>query len=827
MNKLKKTKSIRWSIILQSKGNISKLTDCLQSLVTAISASKTEIILINSESRDVVVNLGNHFCKQEGIDFTSFTYSSEVTNECLSQAIDMAKGEFIVFLNEDTVVSKNFLSRMHHAYENFPIDYSLGPIGAVVPVSNNAPGRQQLALPEEVKPEQVDEIQNRIESSLVENPQGLKWVITGIASDFCIMIPKSILSEIGIPNMGIKDEVTRGSDFVLRLLSNNLYTLICGNVYTYRNCNKVRRSPQLPVDKPSLREEKLGFLFKVKIDTPHLLEVFIHGLKQAANLGNGTFVLDEGSKIKLGITLKEKVPDLWKSITKYEKVFDSHDDKRAYNKLLDWAEEAGMTWTLSLESGEALEGRIDKKYFDRLMHPINPTVLCYTSDEFYFWDDMTSWRSDGYWGKINSVRLSRLFPGHRLMGNDLISSQCGYVAPLPPEVIKPASFRVKCYDLCDEEHRMAAHKRANNIAKGQNWNHIIDASGYVGYGWHNDVSISIYTPTNKGGEELLEWLDHVWSWTDEIVVGNDSSQLTFSDLSMLEAWGAKVVPCVMGENYGEGRNQIIKECTKDFIFQMDLDERLLEPMIVFRMVNTDHDAWMFPIDNVQHNGKSITTETARLFRNKSNVKYWGYLHETIDDHMKKNAWRVGLSPVKMIHYGYLNMTPQSAWTKMQRYMSINLKQMKDFPEDGRAYYNLALHLVEDSLVEDAIKLLVAACYLSGGLLLPVTELAKLHIQRAIDLFNMVSSSQQGGASSMHVKEYSKQMLENLMRLRPQHQTVAKGHARAFFETQPDRRIWLYNHLKDIEDRLIRPRQSGVVENNKESTIQKTDLKLVK
>jgi hypothetical protein len=824
MKKLQKEKKIRWSIILQSKGNVEKLTDCLQNLVKAVSSSKTEIILISGdvEDHDVRVGLLKHFCDKESIDYRCSPYPGLLTSEFLQDIIILSKGEFIVFLNEDTVVSKNFLSRLTHAYENFPIDYNLSPIGAVVPVSNNAPSRQKIALPAEVAESDVDEIQGRIEKNLTENPDGLRWVISGIASDFCMMVPKSVIEKVGVPNQELGDEVTRGSDYVLRLLSNNFYTLVCGNVYTYRDCPEVRSIPQLPLDSPPEKDQKLGFLFKVKIDTEHLLEVFKHALKRAADVSDGIFVLDEGSKIKLGLTLKEQAPELWKKITKYDKTFEARDDKLAYNKLLDWAEEAGMDWTFSLESGETIEGRVDRAYFDRLMNPVNPMVLCYTMNEFYFWDDMATWRSDGHWGKVNSVRLSRLFSGRRLMGNDTISSQCGYVAPLPPEVVRPTSLRIKCYDLCDEEHRMAAYKRVSTMRKDMDWRHIIDSSGFMGYPWRNDVNISIYTPTNKGGEDILNWLDHVWSWTDEIVIGNDSNQLTEADKTMITAWGGKIVPCVMGDDYGKGRNMVIKGCTKDFIFQLDDDERLLEPMIVYRMLNTDHDAWMFSIDNIQKDGNPIVTETARLFRNKNNPQYWGYLHETIDDHMKKNSLKVGLSPVKLVHYGYLHMNPQKAWTKMQRYMAINLKQMRDFPEDSRAYYNLALHMVEDNLVEDAMKLLITASYLSGGLILPVTELAKLHVHRAMDLFNMVATSKQGGSSSMHVKEYSKQMFDALVPVKPQHQTVAPGHARAFFDTDPEKRMWLYRHLKHIETTIIQPRQTGVQPNSDEEKVDPDD-----
>ena len=200
-----------------------------------------------------------------------------------------------------------------------------------------------------------------------------------------------------------------------------------------------------------------------------------------------------------------------------------------------------------LETGESVDRQATRETFERLMRPVNPMVLGYVVSEFYSWDETDRWRADGIWGKMNSLRFGRIFPGRRIGGFDQIASRNGYLPVLPIEMVRISNIGVICKELCDEEHRRLHHDFCQQIEQKLNWDHLLDTSKMASYPF-SDRTLSVYMPLHQGGEKLLAWLDHVWSWADEIVIGNDSSQLTLEDTALLKAWGARVVPCVMNGN---------------------------------------------------------------------------------------------------------------------------------------------------------------------------------------------------------------------------------------------------------------------------------------
>ena len=222
-------------------------------------------------------------------------------------------------------------------------------------------------------------------------------------------------------------------------------------------------------------------------------------------------------------------------------------------------------------------------------------------------------------------------------------------------------------------------------------------------------------------------------------------------------------------------------------------------------MQAEHSAWIFPIANLQRHGKPpVLTETARLFKTDEKFHYWAYLHETIDDALMESQCKVGSSPIGITHFGYQWMTDQSAFTKMQKYLGMNIQQIKDYPNDGRAYYNLSLHLLEDGFLDDGLRLLTLSSYLTRGRLLPITELAKCHLQKAHHLFSQISVTTKQGRSSIPAKEYATEMAKALQQVLPIQQIVSPGHSRAFFETHPADRIWLSKHIAKMEQQLFSP-----------------------
>jgi hypothetical protein len=207
---------------------------------------------------------------------------------------------------------------------------------------------------------------------------------------------------------------------------------------------------------------------------------------------------------------------------------------------------------------------------------------------------------------------------------------------------------------------------------------------------------------------------------------------------------------------------------------------------------------MFTIPNLQPDGGAIITETIRLFKNKDGVNYWGRLHETIDNHVRKSGWKLSKSPVKIQHFGYTLQNPEAAYKKMQRYLRINLTQIKETPNSGMAYYNVALHFIEDDLIDDAIKLLEICSVLQPSFALAGLELGKCYIRKA---HQWVGKSVRVLGERHPIGQGFRPIHDTLGKILPKHYIVAKGHCLGYFNQNPTEAKWLREHILKMEKNI--------------------------
>jgi hypothetical protein len=332
------------------------------------------------------------------------------------------------------------------------------------------------------------------------------------------------------------------------------------------------------------------------------------------------------------------------------------------------------------------------------------------------------------------------------------------------------------------------------------YSYLTNPNGMYTQPWVENNTVTFYTPTKTGGKLLYDWLDRIAYFADEIVIGNDSNSLLDDDLEFIKLYtNVKVVATNMDDNFGVGRNLCLDHCTSHYIMQLDIDEQVNDLSALRRTIDiTQYDAWMFGIDNLQKDGRSITTETLRLFKNNDGVRYWGRLHETIDAHIQKAGWKMSKSPVKLTHYGYTIQTNDQAFKKMQRYLDINLKQMKETPDHGMAYYSTALHFLEDNLVDDALKLLDIAAFLMPQFPLATLELGKTHLRKAN---SYIARSMGNVPDSNPIKQGFRNVLAQVQELSPNNTTIAKGHCLGYFNSRPDDAKWLHKHVEKMNEKI--------------------------
>jgi len=133
------------------------------------------------------------------------------------------------------------------------------------------------------------------------------------------------------------------------------------------------------------------------------------------------------------------------------------------------------------------------------------------------------------------------------------------------------------------------------------------------------------------------------------------------------------------------------------------------------------------------------SESVRLFRNLPEIEFTGLVHETLDESISKyikehSGSTLRFSPIPMYHWGFVKGSQDRA-EKLAYYRRLNEKQLKENPKDSRPYYNLAMHLLEETgNKEKGIKLLHKSIELNPAFYQPRRELGIFHLREAREQF---------------------------------------------------------------------------------------------
>jgi hypothetical protein len=784
MNNVVALQKIKWTIVYKVNDDFGTFTNCLMKLLQSIDCKRSEILMLSENEDSLFLDTYKSLCEKYNI---SYNYVDNYEH-----AISIAKGNYIVYLTDHVFPSKNFLVKLTFCMDNYD---NSKKVSFVSPISNDFVPNLQLT------PQNVDIVQTQVSRAPKNN---IPWAQTLNLSLSCLLINKDFYNSPLLAKLNFKDQI-------LTALYNNSITILANDTIVFHYPEHIDNVYEIYNEIEN--SDKLAVLYRIKIDEPYIKNIFVKSLEKSITFADNIYVLDDNSKEKISLFLKENRPDLWAKITKFEKFSRPYDERRDLNELLSWAELDGNAWAFMLEGDEIVEDKVNKQFLSTLLKPVNMETMAYNVSHFYMWDNENQWRFDPPWGKMSDTRICRLIPNKKITKTGLVAAQTGYVPDFPSECIKNTSIKIKNYGYLTKEQRLYKSEFFTKLnlkdSNGRllNFNHILNINGAYFYPWLEDTTVCFYTPTNKGGNLLYNWLDNISSFADEILVGNDSNSLTQQDLLLLQKYpNVKVIPTVMADDYGTGRNTIIKEAKSDWILQLDIDERLEDIMPLSRMVHVpNYEAWMFSIPNIQKDGGVITTETMRLFRNKEGVQYWGRLHETIDKHVREKGWRISKSPLKLIHYGYTLQTDEEAFKKMQKYLEVNLKQIKDDPMHGLSYYNVALHFLEDDLIDDAVKLLQLCIALQPGFPLASLELSKAYIKLA---HKWMELSIRGLPEDNNLKQGFTPIKNALAQILPKNFIVAKNHCMQYFASRPNETVWLRDHIIKMEKTIdnIRTKQ---------------------
>lgn len=178
------------SIIILSYNNFLKFTGpCIDSIIRHTDLSRNEIIVVDNNSTDDSVE----FLQKYKGKYNNFRLVENKVNLGFAggnnAGIKIARGNNIILLNNDTLVSRDWLKKLTAPL----VDKKVGLVG---PITNSIWSLQQVALP-------GININNweTIAENYVHKHNGLSAQISRLCF-FCVLIPKKVIEEIGYLDSG-------------------------------------------------------------------------------------------------------------------------------------------------------------------------------------------------------------------------------------------------------------------------------------------------------------------------------------------------------------------------------------------------------------------------------------------------------------------------------------------------------------------------------------------------------------------------------------------------------------------------------------------------
>jgi len=363
--------------------------------------------------------------------------------------------------------------------------------------------------------------------------------------------------------------------------------------------------------------------------------------------------------------------------------------------------DCGAEWVLFLRGCERLGGELSK---DTLRDLVKSALLSVFSYRFKVVGLSGGYvRLDGKWGSSCERRLFRAVPNLDFRGP---SSLTGVPEPAFPEGLNFAA------PVCVEHPVDVGNEGVVKLAK------------YRGF-----PSIGLVVITRDEAQDLASLLESCYTYFSERIVVVDS-RTSDNTREIARSFGCYVYDFDWVDDFSAMRNFGVERCSCEYVMQLDTDERVPGLEVIYGMVLTGADAYLFPVANHHPDGKVSYSDSYRLFRNDG-LRYSGRVHETIEESLSGSERRTEVAPIMIHHFGYMK-PPQRVDSKLELYKKLNAMKAAEDPFDPRPYFDIALEKINEGKTKEAIELLEKSKELSKQMYLPRKELGLVYLRLALE-----------------------------------------------------------------------------------------------
>ncbi len=228
------------SIIILAFNQLEYTKLCIESIYR-YTIPPFELVLVDNGSTD---GTAGYFDSIAGAKVVKNKTNLGFAKGC-NQGIEKAEGDYILLLNNDTIVTEHWLDNMLECIESDP------SIGVVGPRSNYVNGPQFIA----VDYESINDMHRFAREFNSQGPD--KWFDVEVIIGFCMLMKREVVDKIGMFDERFKIGNFEDNDFCTRAKM-AWYRLVCaGNTFIHHFGNKTFNGNQMPYEEIMLENMKV------------------------------------------------------------------------------------------------------------------------------------------------------------------------------------------------------------------------------------------------------------------------------------------------------------------------------------------------------------------------------------------------------------------------------------------------------------------------------------------------------------------------------------------------------------------------------------------
>ena len=202
------------SIVIITYNNLHLTQLCLESIFKCTHYPNYELIIVDNHSFDGTVKYLKDLKKKRSDVKIKLNNRNEGFAKANNQGMQMAEGEYIVLLNNDTIVTSHWLTKLIGYLEKY------SEVGMVGPVTNCSGNESKI----DVTYTSIEDIEE-FARQYTEDHEGCFFEIKMLAM-FCVAFRRTLLDEVGLLDEQFGIGMFEDDDFALRVKERG-YKLIC------------------------------------------------------------------------------------------------------------------------------------------------------------------------------------------------------------------------------------------------------------------------------------------------------------------------------------------------------------------------------------------------------------------------------------------------------------------------------------------------------------------------------------------------------------------------------------------------------------------------